>query len=119
MGFPRRLSIIVPGGAVILVVGVLGAWGSKSSFFGHPGSSSALRYVVSVVLAPFFLLVPAMRSWAGEPASTPGHVSAVAVIAFATVPLHSIVLRRLWAALAILGMAACLFCEILIMAAPA
>ena len=119
MGLPSRLRIIVPGSATILVLGLLGAWMSLASFFVDPGFSTAVRYAVSVVLAPIFLLVPGVRSWAGEAASISAQSSAIAVIAIVALPWHPIFPCRWAAGLTILGLAGWLLCEILLVAAPA
>jgi hypothetical protein len=119
MGIPRRLRIVGPGSVIAVVVGVVGAWSSLSSFLPAAGASVAVRYVVSTVFAPVFFLAPAMRLWAGEAASTPASVSVVAVIAIVALPSHAIVPRRSTAALTVVGVAAWMFCQILLVAGPA
>ena len=119
MGLPTRLRIIVPGSATILVLGLLGAWLSLSSFFVDPGFSLVVRYAISVVLAPLFVLVPGVRFWAGETASISAQSSAIAVIAILALPWHPIFPRRWAAALTILGLVGWLLCEIVLVTAPA
>ena len=119
MGLPTRFRIIVPGGATILVLGLLGAWMSLASFFVDPGFNTAARYSASVVLAPLFLLVPGVHPSAGEAASISAQSSAIAVIAIATLPWHPIFPSRWAAGLTILGLVGWLLCEILLVSAPA
>ena len=119
MGLPIRLRIIVPGSATILVLGLLGAWMSLSSFFVNPGFGSAVRYAISVVLAPLFLLVPGVRSWAGETMSISAESSAIAVVAIVALPWHPIFPSRWAAVLTILGLVGWLLCEIVLVTAPA
>jgi hypothetical protein len=71
------------------------------------------------VLAPLFFLVPRLRSWAGEAGVVPGYVSVVAAIAIVAIPSYAIVPRRWTALLTIVGFAAWMFCELLLVAGPA
>jgi hypothetical protein len=119
MGIPQRLRIVVPGSVIAVVAAVVGAWTSLSSFPPGAGPALALRYVVSTVFAPVFFLVPGMRSWAGEAVSTPAYVSAVAVVAIVALPSHAVLPRRSTAVLTVVGIAAWMFCEILLVAGPA
>jgi len=119
MGLPYRLRIVVPGSAIAVLAAIGGAWTSLSSFLPAAGPNVAVRYLVSILLAPLFLLVPWMRSWAGEAGAVPRYVSAIAVIAILAIPLHPILPRRWTAAVTIVGLAAWLFCELLLVAAPA
>jgi len=119
MGIPQRLRIVVPGSAIVIVAGIVGAWTSLSSFPRAAGPNVAIRYVVSTVLAPLFFLVPGMRSWTGEAGVVPGYVSVVAAIAIVAIPSYAIVPRRWTALLTIVGFAAWMFCELLLVAGPA
>jgi len=119
MGLPQRLRIVVPGSATAVVAAIVGAWMSLSSFLPAAEPNAAVRHVVTILLAPVFFLVPGMRSRAGETGAAPVYVSVVAIVAILALPSHPIFPRRWTALLTISGFAAWLFCELLLVAAPA
>jgi len=119
MGIPQRLRIIVPGGVIAVIAAVVGARTSLSSFLPAAGPNAAVRYIVSTVFAPVFFLVPGMRSWAGETVPTPAYMSVVAVVAIVALPSHAILPRRSTAVLTVVGLAAWMFCELLLVVGAA
>lgn len=121
MHLARRLSIIAPGGALVVSVGVLAACLSVGSFLQNAGPHAIAVFVFSVPFAPLFLAVPWLRdwAWANLGSTVPTATLVLALVAIVAVPAHPILARRWAAAVTIVGLALWLACELIVAGGPA
>jgi hypothetical protein len=119
MPLPQRLRVVIPGGAAVAVAGVLGAWSSAASFFANPTMGTVAAYVAAVLLAPVVLLVNSLPLVAGGPVDAPAYLRVVAAVALAASPAHAVMPSPGTRVLSIVGFAAWLLCELILVGATA